>query len=263
MAIIIKSKVHFFMVLASLVGLSSCVSEKNMSLFRDFEQSIDAREVQQADEEYLIKPNDNLYISVKTINPEVNAMFSTNDGGLGSMPRYDSPVGQHIYGYQVDNWGEITLPIIGAINVSGRTLKGAREQIKERASEYLKDADIQIRLLNYKVSVLGEVNRPGVYYNYNNTLTVLEAIGMAGGTTDYSKLTEVLVVRQTETAIEPYQLDLTSKDILSSEAFYLKPNDVVVIRPQKLKNVKLNASYYTIGLSSISTILLIVNFFVN
>jgi polysaccharide export outer membrane protein len=113
------------------------------------------------------------------------------------------------------------------------------------------------------VSVLGEVRTPGVYYNYNNTLTVLEAIGMAGGTTDYSKLTHVMVVRQTESKVHPYMLDLTSKDILYSEAFYLKANDVVVIRPQKLKNVRLNASYYTLGISSISTILLILNFFVN
>ena len=255
-----KSKLSFLLILVLFAGLSSCVSKKNMTFFRDFDKEIDAKDVQHADGEYLVKQNDNLYVSVKTINPEVNAMFSPNEG-VGSSPKYASEVGQHIYGYQVDGRGEISLPIIGAVQVGGRSLKDVKTQIQLRADEYLKEADIQVRLLNYKVSVLGEVNSPGVYYNYNNTLTILEAIGMAKGTTDYAKIKDVLVVRQTENAVHPYKLNLTSKDILASEAFYLQPNDVVFVRPQKLKNVKLNASYYSIGLSSLSTILLIANFF--
>jgi polysaccharide export outer membrane protein len=258
-----KSKFGFLMTLILPMVISSCVSEKTMTFFRDFDQNINAREVQQADDEYLVKPNDNLYVSVKTINPEVNAMFSQNEGTMATGNQYTALVGQHIYGYQVDNNGDIILPVIGLVNVGGRTLKGAKEQIQVRADEYLKGADVQVRLLNYKVSLLGEVRSPGVFYNYNNTLTVLEAISMAGGTTDFAKLTDILVVRQTEDSVEPHRLDLTSKDILYSEAFYLKANDVVVISPQKLKNVRLNAQYYTLGISSVSAILLILNFFTN
>lgn len=260
MTIPIKNKRSFFMFLALTVLLSSCVSKRNSYFLRDFNREIDANMVQQADKDYVVKTNDNLYVSVKTINPEVNAMFSQSEGTLGSGNMYTSQAGQHIYGYQVDNQGEIILPVIGAVHVAGRTLKETKEQIQLRADEYLKDADIQVRLLNFKVSVLGEVRSPGVYYNYNNTLTVLEAIGMAQGTTDYAKIKDVLVVRQGEDAVQPFMLDLTKKDILASEAFYLQSNDVVFVRPQKLKNVRLNASYYTIGASTLTTIMLIINF---
>ncbi len=256
-----KKSRNAWVLLVLTVLLSSCVSKRNSYFLRDFQEAVDASLVQKADKDYMIQTNDNLYVSVKTINPEVNTMFAQSEGNVGTGTLYNSEVGQHIYGYQVDSRGEITLPIIGPVQVAGRTLKQAKEQIQVRADEYVKDSDIQVRLLNFKVSVLGEVRAPGVYYNYNNTLTLLEAIGMANGTTDYAKIKDVLVVRQGKDAVKPYHLDLTKKNIMASEAFYLQPDDVIFVRPQKLKNVKLNASYYTIGISSLTTIMLIINFF--
>lgn len=251
------------MILVLTLGMSSCVSKRNSYFLRDFDSDIDAGSVKHADKDYIVKPNDNLYISVKTINPEMNAMFTPNESGTGGMGAslYGSQVGQHIYGYQVDNKGDVTLPVIGDVNVAGRTLKDVKKQIQLRASEYLKDADIQVRLLNFKVCVLGEVGAPGVYYNYNNSLTVLEALGMARGVTDYARIKDVLVIRQGEDAVHPYKIDLTKRSTLASEAFYLQPNDVVFVRPQKLKNLKLNSEIYTIALSSITTMILIVKYF--
>lgn len=260
-----KSNFRVLLILILAIVMSSCVSKRNSYFLRDFDSNMDINSVQKADKDYIVKPNDNLYISVKTINPEVNAMFSPEgagaSSGLGAASLYTSQVGQHIYGYQVDNNGDVTLPVIGAVNVVGRTLKQVKEQIQKKADEYLKDADIQVRLLNFKISILGEVNAPGVYYNYNNTLTVLEAIGMARGVTDYAKIKDVLVVRRGDDAVHPYKIDLTKKSTLASEAFYLQPNDVVFVRPQKLKNLKLNSQIYTIGLSSISTIILLIKYF--
>ena len=260
-----RKSIHYSVVLIMLFGLSSCVSKRNSYFLRDFDSPIDADRVQHADKDYIVKRNDNLYISVKTINPEVNAMFTPSDGGTSGMASnmYSTEVGQHILGYQVDNNGDITLPVIGAVNVAGRTLKQVKEQIQKRADEYLKGADIQVRLLNFRISILGEVNRPGVYYNYNNTLTVLEAIGMAGGATDYAQLKEVLVVRRGDAAVNPYQIDLTKKSTLASQAFYLQPNDVVFVRPQKQKNLKLNSEMYSILLSSITTMILIISYLRN
>lgn len=257
-----KSK-RFFMALFILIvtaALTSCVSKRNSHFFYGLKDNVPLRGVQSPEEDYMIKPNDNLYVSVKTINPEVNAMFSADEGGYGTANKYTSQVGQHIYGYQVDSRGEITLPVIGTIHVSGRSLKEAKEQIQLRADEYLKDADIQVRLLNFKVTVLGEVSDPGVYYNYNNTLTILEAIGMARGTTDYAKIKDVMVVRQDGDRMIPYKIDLSRSDVLTSDVYYLQSNDVVFVRPQKLKNVKLNAAYYTIGTSALTTLILLLNY---
>lgn len=256
-----KSISRALLVLMIVAGLTSCVSKRNTHFFRDLENSRPLNGVQSPEEDYMVKPNDNLYVSVKTINPEVNAMFSGSEGNGISTNKYDSPVGQHIYGYQVNSKGEITLPIIGSVQVGGRSLKEAKQQIQVRSDEYLKDADIQVRLLNFKVTVLGEVNSPGVYYNYNNTLTLLEAIAMSNGTTDYAKIKNVLVIRQKGDQLFPYKVDLTESDVLSSDVYYLQSNDVVFVRPQKLKNVKLNASYYTIVTSALTSIILIVSYF--
>lgn len=259
-----KSNFRVLLILILAIVMSSCVSKRNSYFLRDFENNMDINSVQQADKDYIVKPNDNLYISVKTINPEVNAMFSPGDAGssaMGGASLYNSPVGQHIYGYQVDNNGDVTLPVIGAVNVAGRTLKQVKQQVQKKADEYLKDADIQVRLLNFKVTILGEVKAPGVYYNYNNTLTVLEALGMANGVTDYARIKDVLVVRRGDDAVHPFKIDLTKRSTLASQAFYLQPNDVVFVRPQKLKNLKLNSEIYTIGLSSISTMILLIKYF--
>ncbi len=258
----IKSRQSTLIFLLVLTGLTSCVSKRNTHFFRDLEDKVALDGVKSPEEDYKIKSNDNLYVSVKTINPEVNAMFSSGEGGAGVQTnQYTSQVGQHIYGYQVDSHGEITLPIIGSVYVAERTLKEAKEEIGRRAEEYLKDADIQVRLLNFKVSVLGEVNSPGVYYNYNNTLTILEAIGMAKGASDFAKIKDVIVLRQKGDKIIPYEISLTDSEVLTSDAYYLQSNDVVLVRPQQLKNVKLNASYYTIFTGALTTIILFVNYF--
>jgi polysaccharide export outer membrane protein len=118
--------------------------------------------------------------------------------------------------------------------------------------------------LSYKFTVIGEVRAPGTYINYNNYLTVLEAIGRAGGVGDYGKRTKVLVVRPDEKGTRTYTLNLQDKDLLSSEAYFLHPNDVVIVQPEKHKIFNMNLPTYSFILtgitSTVTTALLLINY---
>ena len=164
------------------------------------------------------------------------------------------------FGYTVSDSGTITLPILGDIYVVGSTIEEVKESIKTRASGYLKDAVVIVKLLSFKFTVIGEVNRPGTYKNFNNQLTVLDAIGMAGDITDYGNRNKILVVRPTYSGSKTYRIDVQRKDLLKSEGFFLLPNDIVIVEPIKSKPFQLNIPTMTLVLTSISTLILVLNF---
>jgi polysaccharide export outer membrane protein len=211
--------------------------------------------------EYLIKPDDNLFIDIQSQNPEVDALFTpTRSSMYGTQSNYGDLPGQYLNGYQVDGKGMIHLPVIGEISVADKTEEGAKIAIKQKADEFIKNATVKVKILTYKIMVLGEVRNPGVYRNYNKSITILEAIGMANGTSDYASVRKVLVIRPTVKGDKSYRLDLTKKEVLASEAFYLLPNDVVYVEPDRYKNFSLNSTVYSMALSAITTSILILTY---
>ncbi len=262
-------KRSFSILILLLYGLilctTSCRSYKEFTYFQDVNTDQHINGVSNDVQEYKVKPYDNLYISIKTLNPEVNELFNTDKSSTGysagTSQMYGDHVSQYINGYQVDSLGTISLPIIGTINVVGLTLKQVQEKIFKKSLEFVKDPSIKVKLLSFKVNISGEVKVPGVYYSYNEKLNILEAISMANGITDNAKLKKVLVVRQTENGSDSYCLDLTSKNLLASDAYYLQPNDMVYINPSRNKKMELNTTSYSLFLSTITTILLVINLF--
>jgi len=107
---------------------------------------------------------------------------------------------------------------------------------------------------------MGEVRNPGVYYNYSNSINVIEALAMANGNTDFATIKNVMVVRSCPEGNKTFMLDLTSKNIYSSEAFYLHPNDNIIVRPDKHKNVQINSQAYSLILSSMSVLIAVLGF---
>jgi polysaccharide biosynthesis/export protein len=213
--------------------------------------------------EYLIKADDNLYIAIQSINPEVSLLFSPSKSATyssGTASDFGQVSTQYLNGYQVNQKGVILLPVIGEVSVSGMTEEAAKDLIQKRVNEYYKDATVKVKILTYKISVLGEVRTPGVYFNYNKSITILEAISLANGTTDYASIRKVLVIRHTGKGDKSYRLDMTKKEMLTSEAFYLLPNDVVYIEPDRYKNFQLNTTVYSMALSTIATTVLILTY---
>jgi polysaccharide biosynthesis/export protein len=149
--------------------------------------------------------------------------------------------------------------------VEGLTLEEVRKLLQISVDKVFKNSTVECKLLSFKFTVIGEVRTPGTFINYNNYLTVLEAIGRAGGVGDYGNRSKVLVVRPMNKGTKTFRLNLQDKKILSSEAYFLLPNDVVIVEPlsQKIFNMNLPtiSFIFTTTLSAITTTLLLINYF--
>ena len=126
--------------------------------------------------------------------------------------------------------------MLGKIHVGGVALSNVEAIVQKKADEFLKDAIVKVKLLNYKITVAGEVRNPGAYYNYNNSINIMEALALASGNTDFATIKNVMVIRSFPEGKKTYYLDLSSKNAYLSEAFYLQPDDYIIVQPDKYKN---------------------------
>jgi polysaccharide export outer membrane protein len=168
-----------------------------------------------------IKIDDYISVQVSDLDNETVSLFN---------PKLRSDNTEE-FGYLVDVTGQIALPVIGKISVLGLTKTDAEELIAKRLKEYLKNPIVQIRILNFKVTVLGDVKSPGTFNINSQRLSVLDAIGMAGDLKMNGLRNNILVVREDNGIKKEYRLDLTSKSVLTSPVFYLHQNDVVYVEP--------------------------------
>ncbi len=180
-----------------------------------------------------ISPNDLLTIYVSSSSPEASSYFNppiTHD----NVP--DAETYKALSGYLVDNNGDISLPLVGKLNVKGLTTSEARELIKKHLEKYLINPGIFIYLENFKIVMLGEVSKPGVYVVGNEQVTLSEALAMAGDMTVFGKRTDVLIVRESINGNKEYgTLDMTSPEVFKSPYYYLHSNDIVYVNARKNK----------------------------
>ncbi|RYG43835.1 MAG: hypothetical protein EOO01_20615 [Chitinophagaceae bacterium] len=167
------------------------------------------------------------------------------------------------HGFEIDDLGNIELPLLGSFNVSGKTLKETEASIQKKAQGLFKEVSTKIRLLNYKFTIVGEVKKPGVYYNYSSTITVIDAIARAEGITEFALVEEVLVLRPNNNKQDVFVLNLNNKSSLVSEGFYLMPDDKVILKPAKNKNRQLRSQAQNWIIPSVSAILVLLNFLKN
>jgi polysaccharide export outer membrane protein len=191
--------------------------------------------------------------------------FLTSPRSYGSTYITQGESGGYIYGYDVNSEGNIVLPVVGPIKVEGLTLEETRKLLQESADKVFKNSTVECKLLSFKFTVIGEVKIPGTYINYNNYLTILEAIGRAGGVGDYGNRSNVLVVRPVDKGTKTFRLNLQDKNILSSQAYFLLPNDVVIVEPLKQKIFNMNlptiSFIFSAVTSTITMTLLLINYF--
>ena len=173
------------------------------------------------------KVDDLVSIHVSSLNPEASAPFNLIRGGVEGGLRAEQ------VDYLVDQAGEIDFPVIGKLKIEGLSPDELRNLLRDRLSDYLKDPIINIRLLNFTVTILGEVNRPGTYPVGGEQITILEALGLAGDLTIRGVRENVLVIRDFNGTKVYTRIDLKSKNMVKSPVFYLTQNDVVYVEPNK------------------------------
>jgi polysaccharide export outer membrane protein len=202
---------------------SSCVSKKDVIYFQNAKNFEGKEEIDTFNPKFKI--NDIVSIYVSTFDLEAVKPFNLFIEGTANS------VQPQLVDYLIDVEGNIDYPVLGKIKLLGLTVQEAQELFKEKLALYLKDPIINIRILNFRISVLGEVNRPGRYQVSGERITILEAIALAGDLNIKGHRENILVIRDFN-GIKTYnRIDLTSKELFNSPAYYLTQNDVVYVEP--------------------------------
>ena len=249
----------------AIILVSGCTSQKKLAYLSNLPAADSSSFFTMEIPDYRIQKRDILYVTIKAMTPDgmITDFLSASRGSL-STNFMQSESGQYLFGYDVNTEGNIILPVVGTIHVEGASLEEARLLITEKSKGVFRDASVECKLLSFKFTVLGEVKIPGSYINYNNYLTVFEAIGRAGGVGDFGRRNRVLVLRPSENGTRTYTLNLQDKNILSSEAYFLLPNDVVIVEPEKNKIFNMNLPVISFILTSVTStitmLILILNF---
>lgn len=204
----------------------------------------------------LIKPFYHLYVSFLGLDENNFGLLTKQTNDLG----YDEN-SMYIESIRVNSGGYINLPIIGELYVLGKTVEEVEVELQKITNDYFKNVDVNVRLLSFELTLLGEVNVSSRHLFYNHRVNIIEAIATAGGVTTEANLSEILLIRENNGVKETYKLDLTSEKILEDELFWLKPNDIVYIKPQRSKTWRLNSSMVTVALSAMTSLTFLITYF--
>ena len=231
-------RIQNYTTLLLLLILSSCVSRKKIVYFQNDE--INQAEVSNS-YKTIFKPDDLLQITITS--QDLEAVKPFNLPVVTYSIATDNAVGNPIQqSYLVDNKGEIDFPVFGKIKVGGLTRAEVIILLKNKLSpEYVKSPTINIRINNYKVTVLGDVQKPGMYTIPNERITILEAIGLAGDLNISGKRESVLVIREIDGKKIKFRIDIRSNNVLTSPVYYLQQNDLVYVEQNNAKSQ--SASY--------------------
>jgi polysaccharide biosynthesis/export protein len=244
------------------ICLFSC-SKRNLVYFSDIEPFSDYTIPVGESNEPRIQVDDLLSITVTSLNPESNMLFNVGvlmPSGDRNNTVVNSPINEN---YLVDKSGSINYPVIGLIKLEGLTKQEALIKMGQLLNDYVKDPIINIRFMNFKVTVIGEVTNPNSFVIPTEKITILEALGLAGDMTAYGKRENVLVIREKDGVRTVSRINLNDKAVLTSPYFYLQQNDVVYVEPYKTKAIQADTNPVNVAIitSTISLLtILILNF---
>lgn len=249
-------KKHLLLTL-SLVGIlfTACAPREKLVYLVDIEHK--ETEVTQKYEPKL-QPDDVLSIVVSSNAPEFVAKF--NPGVTMYQAMSERVAGQQrLQTYLIDSEGYIVFPVLGKIKLAGLTTAQAAQVLTEAIKPQVADASVNLRLMNFKVTVQGEVTRPGTFTIESERVTLLQALSMAGDIALYGKRDNILIIREVDGKRSYNRVDITKPDFMDSEFYYLAPNDVVYVEPNKIRiNSSAVGPNLTFALSAISLLTTIV-----
>ena len=250
----------FFLVITSitLIFFSGCTPVSKITYMNSINK--EGWGISPIPPKHKIEIGDILMIKVISKNEESNKLFNveTNTNNANTTT---TAANLYLNGFTVSQEGNIELPNVGIVNLLNKTLEEAREIITHQASEYITDPYVVVKLANFEVTVLGEVNNPGTFPVYKDNLTIFDALAMAGDINDYGNLRKVKIVRSNNNKKKVYFFDLTESKILESNFYYLNNKDLVYVQPLKFKGLKKSQSQ--ILLSSLTTFAVLFNAYLN
>ncbi|WP_254168873.1 polysaccharide biosynthesis/export family protein [Chryseosolibacter histidini] len=248
-----------FQVILVMVFLSSCYHNRNLVYLQRGGFSKDSlTRITNTSQIYRLQVNDVLSVKVKSATDNESAdIFNVTSEYMATI---SNPGNLYVEGYSIDRYGKIILPVIGELTVQGLTLEETRELIQAEANKYLNKATVLVKLVSFKITVLGEVKNPGYHYVYNNQISILEALGLAGDLTQFGNRTNIKLIRPTATGTAVTVVDLTDPHLLGSPFFFLMPNDVLYIEPLRARTGRTNLEVWSVIFSAATTAILVLGY---
>ncbi|WP_158860157.1 polysaccharide biosynthesis/export family protein [Lunatibacter salilacus] len=218
-------------------------------------------------ENYFLQYNDVVEINIRTTSPELNELFEVSASQGGNMAGQGLMNGGDIFfmtGFTLDEEGNVELPLLGEINLKGLTTQEAKEAIEDRLTEYVNREDlfVRVRLGGIRFSALGEFGRNGNFTILQNQITIFQAIAHAGDMTTIAKRNRVILVRQYPEGTKTYRVNLNDRRLLSSEFFFIRPNDMLYAEPMKIREFGTGVTFvqtFQLAVTTLSAVLLVLN----
>ena len=247
-------KIYLFSLVILTIFIVGCTSQKKLSYFNQLNEG--AADSINSKSNFLheakIKSGDLLVITVTGSDPNSVAVFNL------PIITYAAPGSENFYGvqsqqpYTVETDGTINFPILGKLNLKGLSRSEAVEIITGRLTEYVQNPIVNVKFLNFNVTVLGEVVKPGQYPINNERTTILDALGMAGDMTPFGRRENVLITREHNGKLQFARLNLNDVDVFNSPYYYIQQNDVIYVEPNNVRSI--SSQNIPLFLSSISTL---------
>jgi len=219
------------LILVSGILFSSCISQNKVRLLQERTAKAATSDFNNSkNTAYRLDVGDHLYIEVYSVDPKTSKFFQTD------FPDLMNPTYLYLKSYSVDESGYINFSFVNKMLVKGFTVEEVKEQLQKTLNEYFKESTVIVKLVNFEVSVIGEVNNAGSFTVYRDQINLFQAVGLAGGFKEFGNPKNVKLVRQSQTGSNMVQLDLSDNKILESPYFYLQPNDIIYVEPLNAKS---------------------------
>ena len=246
------------------VSLTSCVTKKKLT-YLQYASELDNSEMPVTNPKFAVTPSayklmsyDILFIRVITPDPQWSVLFNSMPAGSAAPVTEEST---QLLGYPIDRNGDIEIPFVGKVAAAGKTLSELKVILDSIFKKYVNDGAVTVRLVNNYISIIGEVRAPGRYPINRDFLNVFEVLSAAGDIDLYGNRQKVQLIRPSPYGPIVKEFSLSDRSILTSEFYYVMPNDIIYVQPMKGKGFQTNAAIYTLFLSTITTALVIIGYF--
>lgn len=255
-------KTVFYLLIAFVLFSTGCNTYKNLTYIEGAEATPEDSIYTKIRDTYQLQPHDLIYIRIVTGNEETDKFYNLMGGTGSNTSMMGSGGNLYLYSYHVSDSGYIEMPVLGHLYVVGKSLSNVKTMVETELARYLNNAYVMVKFPSFRFTTLGEVNQVGVHTHQGEQLNILDALSMAGGITDYGKRQNVVIIRQTEKGTKSFVVDVTDDDIMASDNYYIMPNDIIYVKPMKVKVFRIRSgdvlSFISAFTSIASVILLII-----
>lgn len=219
----------------------SCTPRQEINYMKDIENIALDNSVK--NNRSTLQPGDQLIITVSAKDLDVVKPFNQNYSSTATIAQYSLPSGNTQFQqipasgptYMIDTDGNLTFPQLGIIATKDDTVESLKVKLTKLVSQYVKDPIVDVKITNFKISILGEVTKPGTYVIPDGNATLLQAVGMAGDLTTFGVRNNILLLRNVDGKFTQHRIDITSAEFINSPYYYLKQNDMIYVQPNSVR----------------------------